>query len=78
MRNTIEPSGTRCCTHFDDGLCEPNGLFDLTDKTNQTKQITSVQHSYQVERCEAMLMELDQETHNELLKMYYITLKASL
>ena len=32
IRNSIEPSNTGNCTHFDDALCEPNGLFDFPSK----------------------------------------------
>ena len=38
IRNSIEPSITQNCIHFDDAFFEPNGLYDLTIKRNQTKQ----------------------------------------
>ena len=47
--------------------CEPNGLIDLTVKRNKTKQIRSNEHSYQVNNCETMLIELDHKTPCELL-----------
>ena len=67
IRNSIEPSSTGNCIHFDDALCEPIVLFDLTVKRNQTKEITRAENSYQVDSCETMHKELDQETSKELL-----------
>ena len=59
IRKSIEPSITENFTHFDDVLCGPNGLYDLTVKSNQTKQVTSDEHRYQVDSCETMLIELE-------------------
>ena len=68
IRNSIEPLNIGNCSHVDDALCESNGLFDLTVKRNQIKQITSDEYSL------PMLIQLDQETPTELLDnvLYYI------
>ena len=40
QKPTIEPSNTQSCTHFDDTLCEPDGLFDFPSKQNQHQETT--------------------------------------
>ena len=75
IRKSIEQSCTGNRVHFKDALCKPNSLFDLTAKRNQTKQISSDKHSYQVDSCETILIQLGQETPNMLLDnlLYYIS-----
>ena len=75
IRNSIEPSNTGNCTHFDDAFCEPNGLFDFPSRWNQHQEATidynDNEDSY---NCERMLIQLDQESPNELQDnlLYYI------
>ena len=40
IRNSIEPSYTANCTHFDDALCVSNGLFGFPSKQNQHQETT--------------------------------------
>ena len=76
IRNSIEPSHTGNCTHFDDALCEPNGLFHFPSKWNQHQE-TTIHFNDNEENysCERMLIQLDQESPNELQDnvLYYIS-----
>ena len=38
IKNSIEPSNTGNCTHFNYTLYEPNGLFDFPSKWNQHQE----------------------------------------
>ena len=75
-RNSIEPSYIGNCTHFDDALCEPNGLFDFPSKWNQHQE-TTIDYNDNEENCncERILIQLDQESPNELQDnvLYYIS-----
>ena len=66
IRNSIEPSNTGNCTHFDDALCEPYGLFDFPSKQNQHQE-SAIDSNDNEENysCERMLIQLDQESPNE-------------
>ncbi len=73
VRNSIEPAKTGNCTNFEDALCESKGLFGFCSKRKQTE--TSAETDPEVDpSCEKMLIELDQESPNELLDnvLYYI------
>ena len=67
IRNSIEVSNTGNCIHFDDALCEPNGLFDFHSKQNQHQEST-INNNDNGENysCERMLIQPDQELPNEL------------
>ena len=76
IRNSIEPSNTGNCTHFQDSLCESNGLLNFTTKRNQYKEAsTEIVQDSDLASCECMLIELDQEHPSELLDnvLYYIS-----
>ena len=75
IRNSIEPSNTGNCTHFQDSLCESNGLLNFTTKRIQYKEVSiEIVQDSDLASCECMLIELDQESPNELLDnvLYYI------
>ena len=76
IRNSIESSNTGNCTHFDDALCEPNGLFHFPSKQNQHQE-TTIDYNDNEENysCERMLIQLDQASPNELQDsvLYYIS-----
>ena len=76
IRNSIEPSNTGNCTHFDNTLCEPNRLFDFPSKWNQHQE-TTIDYNDNEENysCERMLLQFDQELPNELQDnvLYYIS-----
>ena len=67
IRNSIGPCNTWNCTHFDDALCERNRLFDLPSKQNPHQE-TTIDYNANEENyiCERMLIQLDQESPNEL------------
>ena len=76
MRNSIEPSNTRNCTHSDNALCDPNGLFDFPSNWNQHQETTidynDDEENYSSER---MLIQIDQESPNEMQDnvLYYMS-----
>ena len=76
IRNSIEPSNTGNCTHFDDALCELNELFDFPSKQNQHQE-TTIDYNDNEENyiCERMLIQVDQESPNELQDnvLYFIS-----
>ena len=75
LRNSIEPSHTGNCTHFDDALCESNGLLNIASKRNQhIAPVEVFEDDSDTFSCEEMLIQLDQESPNELLDnvLYYI------
>ena len=75
LRNSIEPSQTGNCTHFSDAMCESGGLFSIPSKRNQHQQEEiEVTDDIDQSAYEAMLIQLDQESPNELLDnvLYYI------
>ena len=75
LRNSIEPSRTGNCTHFDDALCESNGLLNIVSKCNQhIAPVEVFEDDSDTFSCEEMLIQLDQESPNELLDnvLYYI------
>ena len=76
IRNGIEPSNTGNSTHFQDSLCESNGLLNFTTKRNQYKEAsTEIVQDSDLASCECKLIELDQESPSELLDnvLYYIS-----
>ena len=76
MTSSIKPSNIGNCTHLDDALCEPNGLFDFLSKQNQHQE-TPIDYNDNEENyiCERMPIQLDQESPNELQDnvLYYIS-----
>ena len=76
IRNSIEPSNTGNCTHFDDALWKPNGLFDFPSKQNQHQETTTDNNDNDENySCERMLIQLDQESPSELQDnvLYYLS-----
>ena len=76
LRNSIEPSHTGNCTHFEDVLCESNGLIDFSSKRNQHEDIAEAyDENEDITSCEAMLIQMDDESPNDLLDniLYYIS-----
>ena len=74
LRNSIEPSQTGNCTHFDDALSVSSVLLNISSKRNQQRQEVEVADDLNESAYEAMLIQLDQESPNELLDnvLYYI------
>ena len=74
LRNSIEPSQTGNCTHFSDALCESSGILNISSKRNQHREEVQVTDDIDLSAYEAMLIQLDQESPNELLDnvLYYI------
>ena len=75
IKNSIEPTNTGNCIHFDDALCEPDG-FDFPSKWNQHQETTiDYNDNEETFSCERILIQLDQESPNELQDnvLYYIS-----
>ena len=65
LRNSIEPARTGNCTNFDDALSHPNGFLNFSLKSEGEQQNDEVLSEDDIS-CEQMLIELDQESPNEL------------
>ena len=73
LRNSIEPARTGNCTKFDDALRQLNGFLNFSLKSEGEQQNDEVLSEDDIS-CEQMLIELDQESSNELQDsiLYYI------
>ena len=73
LRNSIEPARTGNCTNFDDALSHLNGFLNFSLKSEGEQQNDEVLSEDDIS-CEQMLIELDQESQNELQDsiLYYI------
>ena len=73
LRNGIEPARTGNCTNFDDALRQPNRFLNFSLKSEGEQQNDEVLSEDDIS-CEQMLIELDQESPNELQDsiLYYI------
>ena len=56
------------CTSFHEALCQSNGLFEISSKRSQQAERVEIEaDSEEILSCEAMLIQLDEESPNDLL-----------